>query len=139
MIIDLTPVRDGTGPARLLNMVPERSKVVFKTCLTARPKGMAWHHRDGGNGQVLGACQVFCVRGCAVRSWLSGWSGVPAVGGSGVVDELAGDDDDVGQGDESLDDPGATLGADGELVEASVVPGVGAFHDVMCHGFWQCQ
>ena len=33
MIIDLTPVRDGTGPARLLDMAEGRSKPVFKTWL----------------------------------------------------------------------------------------------------------
>jgi len=32
VIIDLTPVRDGTGTSRLLEMVPLRSKKVFKTC-----------------------------------------------------------------------------------------------------------
>lgn len=37
MIIDLTPIRDGTGPARLLDMVPGRSKAVFKTWLAQRP------------------------------------------------------------------------------------------------------
>ena len=43
VIIDLTPIRDGTGPARLLDMVPGRSKQAFKTWLAARPD--AW--RDG--------------------------------------------------------------------------------------------
>ena len=43
VIIDLTPVRDGTGPARLLDMVEGRSKATFKTWLAARPP--AW--RDG--------------------------------------------------------------------------------------------
>ena len=33
VIIDLTPVRDGSGPARLLDMVEGRSKQVFKTWL----------------------------------------------------------------------------------------------------------
>lgn len=37
VIIDLTPVRDGTGPARLLDMVEGRSKQVFKQWLTDRP------------------------------------------------------------------------------------------------------
>jgi len=37
VIIDLTPVRDGTGPARLLDMVPGRSKQAFATWLAARP------------------------------------------------------------------------------------------------------
>jgi len=36
VIIDLTPVRDGTGPARLLDMVEGRSKQVFKTWLQAQ-------------------------------------------------------------------------------------------------------
>jgi transposase len=36
VIIDLTPVRDGTGPARLLDMVDGRSKQVFKTWLAER-------------------------------------------------------------------------------------------------------
>ena len=43
MIIDLTPIRDGTGRARLLDMVEGRSKQAFKTWLTERPD--AW--RDG--------------------------------------------------------------------------------------------
>ena len=33
VIIDLTPIRDGTGPARLLDMVEGRSKAVFKAWL----------------------------------------------------------------------------------------------------------
>jgi transposase len=40
VIIDLTPVRDGTGPARLLDMIPGRSKAVFKQWLAGRPR--AW-------------------------------------------------------------------------------------------------
>jgi transposase len=38
VIIDLTPVRDGTGPARLLDMVEGRSKAAFKTWLAERPQ-----------------------------------------------------------------------------------------------------
>jgi transposase len=38
VIIDLTPVRDRTGPARLLDMVAGRSKQAFKPWLTARPE-----------------------------------------------------------------------------------------------------
>jgi transposase len=38
VIIDLTPVRDGTGPSRLLDLVPGRSKAVFKTWLDERPQ-----------------------------------------------------------------------------------------------------
>jgi transposase len=40
VIIDLTPVRDKTGPSRLLDMVPGRSKKVFKSWLASRDK--AW-------------------------------------------------------------------------------------------------
>jgi transposase len=40
VIIDLTPVRAGTGPARLLDMIPGRSKAAFKAWLPQRPQ--AW-------------------------------------------------------------------------------------------------
>ena len=40
VIIDLTGIRDGTGPARLLDMVGGRSKRAFKTWLADRPH--AW-------------------------------------------------------------------------------------------------
>lgn len=36
VILDLTAIRDGIGPSRLLEMVPGRSKQVFKTWLAAR-------------------------------------------------------------------------------------------------------
>ena len=38
VVIDLTPVRDRTGPARLLDMVEGRSKQVFATWLDERPQ-----------------------------------------------------------------------------------------------------
>ncbi len=43
VLIDLTPIRDRTGPARLLDMVEGRSKQAFKTWLAARPQ--AWRDR----------------------------------------------------------------------------------------------
>jgi len=43
VIIDLTPTRSGTGPARLLDMVEGRSKAAFKTWLSDRPQ--AWRER----------------------------------------------------------------------------------------------
>ena len=43
MIIDLTAIRAGTGPARLLDMVEGRSKQAFKTWLSERPK--AWRDK----------------------------------------------------------------------------------------------
>jgi len=38
VIIDLTAIRDGTGPSRLLDMVEGRSKQAFKTWLSERPQ-----------------------------------------------------------------------------------------------------
>ena len=46
VIIDLTPVRDGTGPARLLDMVPGRSKQAFQQWLADRAAAVA--RRCGG-------------------------------------------------------------------------------------------
>jgi len=43
VIIDLTPIRNHTGPARLLDMLEGRSKQAFKAWLAQRPQ--AW--RDG--------------------------------------------------------------------------------------------
>ncbi len=54
VVIDLTGIRDGTGPARLLDMVEGRSKQAFKTWLAARPR--VWRDAvevvamDGFNG-----------------------------------------------------------------------------------------
>lgn len=38
VIIDLAPIRDGTGPARLMVMVEGRSTAAFKTRLADRPQ-----------------------------------------------------------------------------------------------------
>ena len=43
VIIDLTPIRLGTGPSRLLDMIEGRSKHAFSTWLAARPQ--AWRDR----------------------------------------------------------------------------------------------
>jgi len=43
VIIDLTPIRAGSGPARLLDMVEGRSKQAFKQWLADRPQ--AWRDR----------------------------------------------------------------------------------------------
>ena len=43
VIIDLTPVRDGSGPARLLDMVEGRSKKAFQQWLAERPQD--WRDR----------------------------------------------------------------------------------------------
>ena len=43
VILDLTPVRDRSGPSRLLDMVPGRSKRVFTTWLASQPD--TWRER----------------------------------------------------------------------------------------------
>jgi transposase len=43
VVIDLTPIRNGTGPARLLDMIEGRSKQAFSTWLADRPQ--AWRDR----------------------------------------------------------------------------------------------
>lgn len=63
VIIDLTPIRDGTGPARLLDMVEGRSRQVFKTWLAAREQ--SWRERvevvamDGFTGFKTPAAEEF--------------------------------------------------------------------------------
>ena len=52
VIIDLTPAREKTGPARLLDMVEGRSKAVFKQWLAARPKPWSKGDRGGRDGRV---------------------------------------------------------------------------------------
>ena len=52
VIIDLTPIRDGTGPARLLDMVEGRSKQAFKTWLADRDAGLARRGRGRRDGRV---------------------------------------------------------------------------------------
>lgn len=67
MIIDLTPIREKTGPSRLLDMVEGRSKQVFKTWLTARPQG--W--RDGvevvASGTGSPGSRLLLRRSCPTR------------------------------------------------------------------------
>jgi transposase len=62
VIIDLTPVRDGTGPARLLDMVEGRSKAVFKTWLDAQTPafrdGIEVVAMDGFTGFKTAAAEV---------------------------------------------------------------------------------
>ena len=43
VVLDLTPIRDRRGPSRLLDMVPGRSKKVFKTWLASQPD--TWRER----------------------------------------------------------------------------------------------
>ena len=50
VIIDLTGIREGTGPARLLDMVSGRSKQAVKQCLAGRDESWreAWRGRRDG-------------------------------------------------------------------------------------------
>ncbi|TLP80042.1 ISL3 family transposase [Nesterenkonia sphaerica] len=61
VIIDLTPVRNGTGAARLLDMIPGRSKQVFKTWLDAQSAdfrdGIAVVAMDGFTGFKTAAAE----------------------------------------------------------------------------------
>jgi transposase len=62
VIIDLTPVREGSGPARLLDMVEGRSKAVFKTWLdhqsTAFRDGIEVVAMDGFTGFKTAAAET---------------------------------------------------------------------------------
>lgn len=60
VIIDLAPVKEGKGPARLLDMVDGRSKQVFKTWLAARAQ--AWP----------AGIEVIAMDGCT--GWSSCWT-----------------------------------------------------------------
>ena len=61
VIIDLTPVREKAGPARLLDMVEGRSKAVFKRWLAARPQqwqnGIEVVEMDGFTGFKTAAAE----------------------------------------------------------------------------------
>ncbi len=59
-----------------------------------------------------------------IGSGFAVWSSVPAVEGLAFSDEASDGDDRVGEGDESVNDFDAAVGAEGELLEAAVVPGV---------------
>ena len=64
------------------------------------------------------------LRDRADRSGFLVWPAVPSVASPGLCDESAGDDDRVRELDERVDHADADLGADVELAETAVVPGV---------------
>ena len=70
VILDLTPIRDRSGPSRLLDMIPGRSKRVFKTWLASQPD--TWRERieivamDGFTGLRAPPPKSSQTRG---RSW----------------------------------------------------------------------
>ena len=81
VIIDLTPVRDGTGPARLLDMVPGRSKQAFQHVAGRACPGVA-RRRGGRRDGRVHRVQDRHHRGTARRHRGDGppstWSGWPA-------------------------------------------------------------
>ena len=52
VVIDLTPVRDRTGPSRLLAMVEGRSQQAFQAWLAGRPRGLGGRPGSGRDGRV---------------------------------------------------------------------------------------
>ena len=59
VILDVTPIRDHSGPSRLLDMVPGRSKQVFKTWLASQPD--TWRERIEIVAMDGWACLIVCV------------------------------------------------------------------------------
>ena len=59
VILDLTPVHDRSGPSRLLDMVPGRSKQVFKSWLASQPN--TWRENIGR--VQLSVYPSFCLKG----------------------------------------------------------------------------
>ena len=61
VILDLTPVHDRSGPSRLVDMVPGRSKGVFKTWLASQPntwrEGIEIVAMDGFTGFTSAAAE----------------------------------------------------------------------------------
>ena len=121
-IVDETQMQAETAPALTGNYVSRTKEVsVLKLLLEDED--------DSALVAVDSRQERNRLRGRTDRSGSSGGAGVPAVGGPGLPEQTAGDDDGVGQGDEGVDDAVVSFGADGELLESSVVPGVRALDD----------
>ena len=89
VILDLTPIRDRSGPSRLLDMVPGRSKKVFKTWLASRPD--TWRERieivamDGFTGFKSAAAEELPdARAVMDPSMLYTWLATPWMNAAGV-------------------------------------------------------
>ena len=64
VILDLTPVHDRSGPSRLLDMVPGRSKQVFKSWLASQPNTWRENIELVAMGRVqLSVYPSFCLKG----------------------------------------------------------------------------
>ena len=89
VILDLTPIRERSGPCRLLDMVPGRSKQVFKTWLASRPD--TWRERieivamDGFTGFKSAAAEELPdARQSWIPSMLYTWLATPWMNAAGV-------------------------------------------------------
>ena len=94
VIIDLTPVRDRKGPARLLDMVDGRSKKVFKTWLAARPQ--AWRAgldvvaMDGFTGFKTAAAEELPTATAVMDPFYADVLVMPRSSGPGLAGAVAG-------------------------------------------------
>ena len=64
VVIDLTPVRHRSGPARLLDVVPGRSKKVFKTWLSQRDQDWRGRVEVVATGRLHRVPRVPLARSC---------------------------------------------------------------------------
>lgn len=68
VIIDLTPVRDRSGPARLLDVVEGRSKKILKIWLAARDESWRQNRPGGGHGAASPGSRARPALGDTARS-----------------------------------------------------------------------
>jgi hypothetical protein len=61
VIIDLTPIGDNTGPARLLDLIEGRSKKAFETC-SSTSRRLLHPSADRGDGRLHRPCSVIAAR-----------------------------------------------------------------------------
>ena len=94
VIIDLTPVRDRRGPARLLDMVEGRSKKVFKTWLAARPQtwrdGLDVVAMDGFTGFKTAAAEELPTATAVMDPFYADVLVMPRSSGPGLAGAVAG-------------------------------------------------
>ena len=94
VIIDLTPVRDRRGPARLLDMVDGRSKKVFKTWLAARPQtwrdGLDVVAMDGFTGFKTAAAEELPTATAVMDPFYADVLVMPRSSGPGLAGAVAG-------------------------------------------------
>ena len=94
VVIGLTPIRDGTGPARLLDMVEGRSKAAFKAWLADRPQ--AWREAvevvamDGFTGFKTAATEELPAATAVMDPFYADVLVMPRSSGPGLAGAVAG-------------------------------------------------